>query len=183
MTDWYASGGYTAHALTICPWVDKWHWSSLILLLDFWEARKYSNLSGPWYKYGGMWLGKCVAVASLGEEVTIEKHEQSGHCLFYSTLCEERKTGLRFLNILLVDFLTCHDHNVVPRKSAFISRNYFLPSPEFWLRTLVFDTVLRLAGGVFCTSVIIVKELKSFLASWHTGCKYFFCTEVEEKLK
>lgn len=76
-------------------------------------------------------LENVLPVASLGEEVTIEKHEQSGHCLFYSTLCEERKMGLRFLNIMLVDFLTCHDHNMLPRKSEFISRNYFLPSPEF----------------------------------------------------
>lgn len=181
MTDWYASGGYTAHALTLCPWVDKWQWNVLILLLDFWEARKYFNLSGPWFKYGGMWLGKCVTSCITWRGGDNRKAWAEWPLFILLHIMWRKKNG--FLNIMLVDFLTCHDHNVLPRKSEFISRNYFLPSPEFWLRTLVFDSVLRLAGAVFCTSVIIVKELKSFLASWHTGCKYFFCTEVEEKLK
>lgn len=63
--------------------------------------------------------------------MTIEKLEKSGACLISSTLCKEKKLGLRFLNIMLVDFLTCHDHNVLPRKSEFISRKYFLPSLGF----------------------------------------------------
>lgn len=58
----------------------------------------------------------------------MEKHEQSGSCLVSSTLCKERKLGLRFLDIMLVGFLTCHDHNALPTKSEFISWKYILSS-------------------------------------------------------
>lgn len=139
MSDWCASGGCTAHTLTICLWVVKCQWTMLILLLHFWEAGGYFNVPGPWYKY--RWLGKYMPVASLAEEVTIENHEQSDNCFVSSSLCKERKLSLRFLNIMLVDFLICHNHNALPTKSEFIRRKYFLPSLKFCLRTLQYLTL------------------------------------------
>lgn len=92
--------------------------------------------------------------------MTIAKHEQSCHCLVSSSSWVRRKLHLMFLNIFLVNFGTCHDHFILRRKEEFISREYFPPSLKYEnVLQSKFTSVLRIAAVLFCTALIIGKEL------------------------